>query len=203
LLQRDEAEGSMSGRELGGWQASLLGVAAAFFLASATAHADPPSAPAPDAPPDDTRWYGWQTLLADGAVIGIHGIALAAGRGSMGLVESSLAWYALTAPAIHFFHGRPGIALADAGLRVVVPCFLAVGFAATAGSGLSSLSDAVTRAVAGGTIGVLLASGFDAAVLANEPMPPKDELPSASFDWSPQIGVTPRGGPSLGVRGSF
>src|SRR5215467_11328850 len=61
----------------------------------------------------ETRWYGWQTLLVDGAAIGL-GVATRNAGVFLGA-------YALGAPIVHVAHERFGEAAGSLGLRVVMP----------------------------------------------------------------------------------
>src|SRR5512135_2030900 len=63
----------------------------------------------PDAPPAPT-WYGWQTLLTDGAAF-----FFAFGSASTG--STAVAAYGLGGPLVHLIHDRPEAALASVGLR--------------------------------------------------------------------------------------
>ena len=70
-----------------------------------------------------TRWYGWQIIIADGAVAGLTlGLATAGSdSGSTGVALGILAAsaFALVPPAIHLAHGSPRDALLSFTVRTV------------------------------------------------------------------------------------
>jgi len=73
--------------------------------------------------PAPTRWYGWQIMIADGAVAGLT-LALATagtdsgGRGvALGVLAASA--FALVPPAIHLAHGSSRDALLSFAVRTV------------------------------------------------------------------------------------
>jgi len=124
-------------------------------------------------PATETRWYGWQIILADAATVGL---SLATKDGHVAAVG-----YVGAAPLVHLAHlqvGRAGISLA---LRVVAPLAgAALGYGLLSGvdcrqGSLSSPSSACTAwgaATAIGAIsGILAASVIDAALLAREDVP--------------------------------
>lgn len=103
-------------------------VLASFLLAlslAAHARADEPTAAEPSA--TQTRWYGWQTLVADGLSIGT--LALASSLDSTELAVLGLATF-ITAPLIvHMVHSNwlgAGISLT---LRLGGTALLVAGFA--------------------------------------------------------------------------
>jgi hypothetical protein len=182
----------------------MMRLAAALLLAVTVpvAHADEPPAP-----PAETRWYGWQTGLADLGVIGLwaasgalDGHGTTTGGEALGLL--GLAGFALAAPIVHAAHDRGWTALGSLGLRVGAPVA-----GALAGYGWGSLicdahddSDIPCPgawAILGLVGGLLTASIVDTAVLAREPVHPGGL--SLTFTGAPV-----RGGGALGVLvGSF
>jgi hypothetical protein len=81
-------------------------------------------------PPPRRVWYGWQTLVVDGAAIGTMGLAFAvkdqnASAGSS-LAYLSMATYALGPPIVNLAHGNTRGALRSVGIRVGAP--LVAGF---------------------------------------------------------------------------
>src|SRR5438477_196348 len=98
-----------------------------LLVASLLAGDPEPSAPASDA----TRWYGWQTLLADGAPVALlvaAEITIAGAGGDQSkcsacgiLFAPSLATYLAGAPLVHAAHRRGLTALGDIGLRIGIP----------------------------------------------------------------------------------
>ena len=94
-------------------------VAAALFLIArpALAHECGEPTPAPSArakdpeqepraappTPEERRWYGWQTLIADGTAVLVTTREPLAGLGV----------YTFGGPLVHLVHGRPGVAAAS------------------------------------------------------------------------------------------
>lgn len=87
------------------------------------------------ADPDDREWYGWQTLTADAAAVGLIGIGVLVKRESKdaykGLAGTGVATYLLAPPIVHGVHQRGGATAASFGMRIVLPT---VALAATEGS---------------------------------------------------------------------
>jgi hypothetical protein len=165
---------------------------------------DPPVvAPAPAA----TQWYGWQTLAVDAGAIGLMTLGgLTQGGCCQGgsILSAGVGVYAFGAPAVHLFHDQPGTAFADLALRLGAP--LAVGMFGY-GIGTATFHDGLAG-LAVGAVGVLAGSltavALDAAWLAREPAPRENTASAVPvLRWSPQVGVTARGGASAGVTGSF
>lgn len=72
------------------------------------------------------RWYGWQTLLADGAawtLIVVYTTARPDGPPGPGeaYLGPAIGLIAAGAPTVHALHGRPRMALVSVGLRLAVP----------------------------------------------------------------------------------
>jgi hypothetical protein len=143
------------------------------------------------APPLETEnyWYGWQTLVTDGAAAGLLLLSTRSHEPNADLLWAAATTYGLGAPLVHLFNGNPGKASLSLGMRG-----LAFGsMAAIAHSGSERDST-----VSGGTIAALLlgvvllpiVSRVDASVLA------KGERPAerASFRWN----VAPTVGKDLG-----
>jgi hypothetical protein len=157
--------------------------------------------------PDESRWYGWQTLLADGAAVGtvIAAFSAEANRGgSTSFYVASASAYSLAAPMVHLFHRRPLVALEDVGIRLGAPAVLAlVGYGLGQGDHASFTPPGALEGIALGAVGVVSAIVFDAAWLASEPVA-QDGAPATTsrISWSPSLSVTTRG-PSLGIAGSF
>lgn len=172
------------------------------------APATPPPSPAAPSPPAnaattsrlESRWYGWQTLLVDGAAIALAVASPntpAAGYGAFGV-------YALGGPLVHVMHGRAGIGAADLGVRVGGPFVLGL-----AGMGLelattdpSSCSGFCFRGLAGFAIGAFIgyvsAIVIDAAVFAREQVRADDVEASRArarhaVTLVPTLSLTPAG----------
>lgn len=159
----------------------------------------PPLATAtpPAAPPTVRRWYGWQTLIADGASLAF---ALAGSQensnrssdNSEVLLGLGAAGFALGAPIIHWSHGHVGKGFLSLGLRVGTPLVA-----------YKLLSDGLEHEGEGRfALGLLLLLGWipasisiDAAVIARENVPAKVTL-------TPLLAPT-RGGGTLGLGGTF
>lgn len=147
-------------------------------------------------------WYGWQTLLVDGA--GLLVGALAASNESGGMAGVALLNYSIGAPIVHAAHGEGIRALASVGLRTAVP--MAVGLLAY---GISDNSGDESAFYSGVALGALGAMAIDAGVLAYEEHCGCERDAKAtkknvakSFTITPT--VAPRsGGATLGVVGSF
>ena len=122
-----------------------------------------------------SRWYGWQTLIADAPSVTafLAGVSMA-GNGNRG--GSTLAWagilgYELAPSIVHFSHGNPGRGFASLGIRFGMP--LAGAFI---GASLASGCNRSLCEASGIGVGALLGMGgaiaIDAAVLAyDDPRP--------------------------------
>ena len=145
----------------------------------------------PQAPVDETtRWYGWQTLLADAAPVTLFALAelkIASEGGDQSkcpecsaLFVATFATYLVVAPLVHASHGRGWTAVADFGLRLGIPTVGGLlGAALFAGkNGLESTAGAVL----GATAGLVTAVIVDATVLAYEPVDAGSSV-SAKVGW--------------------
>src|SRR6478736_191861 len=124
----------MQGRTLAG--AALIGM-----LWSSSSLADTPPAMSDDAarapsvalsvppavtqePATETHWYGWQTLLVDGAALGvtIGGFWLRPAHQDWSVVTlAGIGAWAVGAPIVHWSHGRAGVGFASLGFRIALP----------------------------------------------------------------------------------
>jgi hypothetical protein len=140
------------------------------------------------------HWYGWQTLVADGASFATL-IAAASvdsqdhGRDSP---ASTLAWlgvlsYELTPGIIHFVHRNPGRGFASFGLRLGMPIAGAF-IGASAASGCNGFLCEAGGAAIGVLAGMGGAIAIDAAVFAYD-----DPKPSrfGQLTLSPVVAVLP------------
>jgi hypothetical protein len=95
---------------------------------------DDAGAPAQPASKAERSWYGWETLVTDGAALGFFAVAEAV-RGDHTAVAiaavGAFGSYAFGGPAVHIAHGRYGVALGDLGLRVGAPLLFALAAVAT------------------------------------------------------------------------
>lgn len=161
----------------------------------------PTSAPTP-APKTRERWYGWQTLVTDGAAIAMLG---AAGSGSdeqaqKMLLLGSLATYVLGGPLVHAAHERGGAAGASVGLRLGAPIagtLLGMGFGSAIGDG-NDYAPLIYGAL-GFVGGIITASVIDSAVIARERI---TEEPKAALRVTPAVAPT-RGGATFGAAATF
>ena len=199
--------------------ASALAVVAAALCTSGVARADddapPPSSPAHTT---ETQWYGWQTLLVDAGTLGLAAAASQANGGVSAAV--GIGGYALGGPLVHALHGRGDVAGIDIAVRVGAPLVAgAIGY----GVGVATFQGCAPQewfcgrdwsGIGGAAVGVLVgglgAVIFDAAALGRERVRHADDdsvtaaAPSRpSVTWSPQVAVSPRGEPSVGVGGAF
>lgn len=165
-----------------------------------------PGYPPPPPPQTESRWYGWQTLIADGASLAAFGAGVAGAGGTAGGV--GVTGLFLGAPIIHWGHGHVGKGFGSLALRALPPIVGAVLIIDGCGSGCFDGGDGKQSGQnsAEQTLGVLLlvawlptAISVDAAVLAYEDVPVR---PSPAVTWTPSI--TPmRGGATLGASGTF
>jgi hypothetical protein len=147
----------------------------------------PPSPPeaSSDTPPSplaDTQqrhWYGWQTLIVDGA--GILTLPVLVGVGV----------YLVGPPIVHWAHGRVGLGFADIGMRLGLAFGFGVAAYAHTGPQHTSLlaSALLFSAIESPAI------ALDASVLAWE----KVERPKVT----PLVVPRKEGGAMLGVVGTF
>ena len=146
------------------------------------------------------RWYGWQTLLADGAsasALLLAGVAYGANMEELGgfLALSSVGGYVLGAPIVHASKGNWGRAGGSLAVRVGAPILLG-----GIGAGLENCSDeeflcGVEGALVGGVVGIGAAIALDATVLARDTIEIQPK-------FLPVAGVH-RNGAWFGVTGAF
>lgn len=148
--------------------------------------------PVPVEPPPRRRWYGWQTLAADGASLAVFltaGIASSGNEGFGGRVAAiGAVSYGLTPGIIHFVHRNPGRGFASFGIRLGMP-LAGVFIGASAASGCSGFLCEAGGAAVGALIGAGGAIAIDAAVLAYEDPP---DHPPIGVSFQPLISVTPK-----------
>jgi hypothetical protein len=167
-----------------------------------------------------SRWYGWQTLIGDGAALAVM-LGGAAAREPK-LLNAGYALFLLGPPVVHTAHGNWGRGLASAGIRLAAPPILGLGglytgiiVGAIAGGGDSD--DTFTFAILGGAAGFGLGvlAGYASAVafdvfmardkVADQSGAAKGQAPlgrSAGPRVAPTLAVD-RGGATLGVAGRF
>jgi hypothetical protein len=165
-------------------------------LPRAPGAASKPSAPPLADVPTRSRWYGWQTLLADGAAIeGALAISWASGESTLGAVAFFAGVYALGAPAVHLVNGNPGRAAGSFGLRLAAPTI-----GGLVGSSMGSCErfggcSSQVYMVSGVVLGYLSAVVVDATVIARERVPLRSR-------WSPTI-VASEEGAVVGLHGTW
>ncbi len=158
-----------------------------------------PSLPGPGAAPGST-WYGWQTLFADFAAVGIAAATTRPGSAYPGAIT-----FLLAAPLVHLANGNAGGSAWSLGLRLGLPASLALLGAAADTCGPQELLCGLEGAAVGGLIGIVIASLVDATVLARtgaqrpaaEPSPSADAAGLQTF-----LVVDPRRG-MVGLGGRF
>src|SRR6478735_3261542 len=75
-------------------------------------------------PVTQTHWYGWQTLLVDGAALGvtIGGFWVRPANQDWSVVSiAGIGAWAVGAPIVHWSHGRVGVGFASLGFRLALP----------------------------------------------------------------------------------
>jgi hypothetical protein len=148
-------------------------------------------------------WYGWQTLVVDGA--GILVGVLGASNGSPEVTVLSSLNYSFGAPIVHAAHGEGIRALASIGVRTALPgAFGLLGYA------LSDNNSSQDSAIFGGVVlGAIAAIAIDAGALAYEEhcgceRDAKATKKSVAKSFTITPAVAPRaGGATLGVVGNF
>ena len=135
-------------------------------------------APAKPATPQMT-WYGWQTLIADGAAAGLLGLTLLSsdGGGAELLGTASFVTYLVGGPIVHWSHGHGWTGFGSLAARVGFPLGGAlVGVLIGAAACGSSEDEFIPCPVAFGAVGLLggmvAAPVVDAAIIAREPVTP-------------------------------
>jgi hypothetical protein len=168
-------------------------------------------------PKTKSHWYGWQTLMTDGAALAMLIGALAAKNDRVGNTLAPLAGltYVLGGPIVHWAHRHGGIGAASLGIRLGAPIGLGllgfgIGTAIDGGKSRGLDSAALAGTVLGFLAGFPTAIALDAAVLAREDV--EDDTPEVrdtqvklqrpSFELYPDV-QTSRTGAQVGVRGTF
>lgn len=146
-------------------------------------------------------WYGWQTLIVDGASLSalVLGAGLSNGDGDAGgLVALGLLGYEFGPGIVHFVHRNPGRGFASMGLRLGMPLAGAF-FGASAASNCDGFLCEAEGAAAGLLLGMAGAIALDAALFAYDEQPVKS--PRMGW-WVPRLAVTPRRA-WIGIAGSL
>lgn len=142
----------------------------------------------------ETKWYGWQTLITDGASLLVTPIVPVGGAGG----------YLLGGPIVHIAHGRPATAAASLGVRIGAPLlgwFTGKALAAHECSSCSSRLVGGIYGVIGAGLGATAAVAIDAAVLGRKRAP--IEQPRKTASVLPSAGPRREGGFDVGVVGTW
>jgi hypothetical protein len=177
---------------------SLLLVAATATPARADVDAPPPVASRPADPPDTfSRWYGWQTLLADAA-----GIAAVAGCATLvhdqGMV--CVAPFALASPAVHVAHGHPLRGALSFAMNLGLPLAGGAIGAAAADCHNDEFLCGLSEIGLGIIVGVVAAATVDAMIAFDDEAPAP--APQRSLPVLPTVSLS-SGGAGLGFAGRF
>lgn len=157
-------------------------------------------------PSTEKKWYGWQTLLVDGAVV-VTSVAIGASTDAGSAAGTVyLLGYALGGPIVHWANGQAGMGFASLGLRVGAPVVTGVlggALGAASGDGYAVIGGAAIGIVAG-SIGAIV---VDAAVLARKTVPvdaAEQRRASLKLKWAPTAGYDPkREAFQAGIGGTF
>jgi hypothetical protein len=161
---------------------------------------DPPPIAFEPNPDRSSKWYGWQTLAADGVSAGLLSIGLVSWT-----VESTVGGYAgllLATPVIHVVHGHVGRGIGSFALRLLIPAFGAgVGLGASYLAERDELTElsGVRSAGVGAGIGAAICVALDAAVFAYEPK--RDVRSQGHLETRPQMMLHINR--TIGVTGTF
>jgi hypothetical protein len=195
----------------------VLALSASCFASIAHAEETSERSATPPAPASAGEtaggWYGWQTLIADGASVAVTALGAASQIAPVGFM--GVGGYLLGAPSVHVAHGNPGRAVGSLLLRAGLPV---LGFAAGAAAFHQPDSQAcagreecwnfsgLAEGLALGLAGIATSVALDAAVFARESAPSaidSDRAPSPTkATATPQLGYV-RGGAVVGVGGRF
>jgi hypothetical protein len=195
---------------MSGWRAASLIIgltlswsAPAAALKPVERHRLAQESSAPDTPSASSDWYGWQTLLADGAALtlalGSAGLD-ASGRGDAAGALGFLGGltYVVASPVVHFEHDQTGKGLASLGLRLVMPL---LGVLVGVGVVSDCHGDACDAGAGIAALGIALSPiAIDAALLAYAPRPAAYAAPRAVL--TPAFMLN-QGELRLGVAGQF
>ena len=171
-----------------------------YVRASTTAST---SSPAPTPAASSRRWYGWQTLVTDGAFVSFYVLARAGGwtmddtAQGVGIL-AGLFGMLLGTPTIHAAHGNWGLGLASLLMRVVA--FLGAG---AIGSAVGDPDEFAAQVAFWATLGIGFAAVMtvDAVVFGWDD--PESDAPSSSgLRLEPMVAA--RGnGVTLGIGGVY
>ncbi len=187
---------------------TAIALVAALGSLAAEAHAAPPGGQeeveAPPSQPPVNHWYGYQTLLADGAAltITVPGFALK----SNALFVTGLVPMLFAPPIVHIAHGNVGHGIASFAIRACAPVALAY-VALLASTSNETRGIDPNALFAGFLSGWGIAAALDAAVFSWEKvMPPRradaHDRGGGVFTWRPDVTLGQRRG-TVGIAGTF
>jgi hypothetical protein len=155
-------------------------------------HAGAPVTPLQE-PTLTRQWYGWQILTSDAVTLSFFGFGLALQSGSNPArrddwLTAGALGYAFVPAVIHLGHLRPGMAVASATVRLMLPTAI---WAVTAAGNCQGPAGDDGDEFCGGTgptvallAGIALASAIDAALFSWD-SPRAKEPDAASFGFAP------------------
>jgi hypothetical protein len=157
-----------------------------------------------DEPRIESRWYGDETLLMDGASAAVALLAVLADDelASPILGFASIGGYVAGGPMMHVRHHAPGRALGSVALRVGLPLLGLAPALACSGRERDGCGEAIGAVLIGLPLGIGAAIAIDAAVLAREDVPVYDEHARIHFGISPLVTRTSTG-VAMNVAGAF
>lgn len=143
-----------------------------------------------------THWYGWQTLVADGASVSLLFSPYTAIVGLAGFVVAS--------PVIHGVHGRAGAAVGSAALRLAMPVGgaltgLYVASKLTSPGSPNAFGNVLLGLFGGALLGMVGASAIDASLLGWEHAGAASATNGAT-QAAPSIALVPVLSPSTEAR---
>jgi hypothetical protein len=163
------------------------------------------------APPEQTVWYGWETLASDATAIvlfvgayEIHFARSSTPRSTLNdgsakvALGAGLTVYALGAPVVHLSRRNGGKAAASVALRLGLPLLIG-GLAASSSPSCGDDGSicAIAYGLLGASVGAIAAMAIDAAVLAR-----KRAAPRAGLGLQPAV-VPVAGGARFVLGGRF
>jgi hypothetical protein len=126
-------------------------------------------------PTEPRSWYGWQTLVIDGAALTAGVIVILRGdepdrrKRYAGMAVLPLVTGLLISPWVHAFHGRWGTALGSLGLRAFAPALGALvglsGYCAATGGADDCTGDGAVYGLLGGTV---LTAAIDIGLMSHD-----------------------------------
>ena len=174
-----------------------------------------PVSPQPAAGPKpqyERHWYGWQTLIADGASVSLFLGGLASE--TPGLTTAGYLSFVLATPITHWVHGNIGAGFGSIGIRLVMPplagligAFAGLAVATNGDKGsIGEIGSGVGLGfIVGTTLGTLGCSAIDAFALGYEKVTPVPQARLGKprpYTLAPTLDLRSERA-ALGVRGTF